>query len=298
MSDIAQVPMTDHDWEEVELLAVELATLAGAEITAALARTLVVNYKGAPGSFRDPVSEIDQKVEVLIRTRLSERFPLHDILGEEITDRPGSGHDVVWAIDPIDGTSNFINGFPLFSGAVGVLHRGEPVVGALWCSTSHTLRPGVYHARRGGTLRFDGQPVIRKQNPAVHRRLGGDPSTSTRGIPWDIRKTGSAAIECAFVAAGLLQVTRFAQPNIWDVAGGIVLAQAAGSDVFVREDGGWQPFTSFAQPAGDASAGKGAVAGSGTGGGTGTVSRVLREWRRSLLIGEPEAVAQGCRIFG
>jgi myo-inositol-1(or 4)-monophosphatase len=167
------------------------------------------------------------------------------------------------------------------------------------------LRPGVYHARRGGTLRFDGQPVIRKQNPAVHRRLGGDPSTSTRGIPWDIRKTGSAAIECAFVAAGLLQVTRFAQPNIWDVAGGIVLAQAAGSDVFVREEGGWQPFTSFAQPTSDASAGRdadadagaGASTGAGTGIGTGTVSRVLREWRRSLLIGEPEAVAQGCRIF-
>jgi len=278
MSDAA--PMSEQDWEEVELLAVELATLAGAEITTALTRTLTISYKGAPGSFRDPVSEVDRKVEVLIRTRLSERFPLHDILGEEMTDRPGKGHDVVWAIDPIDGTSNFINGFPLFCGSVGVLHRGEPVVGALWCSTSHALRPGVYHARRGGPLRFDGQPVLRTPNPAVHRRLGGDPSSSTRGVPWDIRKTGSAAIECAFVAAGLLQVTRFAQPNIWDVAGGIVLARAAGSDVYVRETDGWKPFTSFAQT--DAS---------------GDVGRVLREWRRSLILGEPEAVARGCELF-
>jgi myo-inositol-1(or 4)-monophosphatase len=283
--------MGEHDWEEVELLAVELAALAGAEITAALTRTLAVSYKGSPGSFRDPVSEVDRRVEVLIRTRLSERFPLHDILGEEMTDRPGSGHDVVWAIDPVDGTSNFINGFPLFCGSVGVLYRGEPVVGALWCSTSHTLRPGVYHARRGGTLRFDGQPVERAPNPSIHRRLGGDPSASTRGVPWDIRKTGSAAIECAFVAAGLLQVTRFAQPNIWDVAGGIVLAQAAGRVVVVRERGRWQPFITFAQAAGEMEAGKDDASGGDGGGG------VLREWRRSLILGEADAVARGCELF-
>src|SRR5690606_6283971 len=105
------------------------------------------------------------------------------------------------------------------------------------------LRPGVYHARAGSTLRFDSQPVIRVPNPMVHRRLGGDPSASTRGLPWDIRKTGSAAIECAFVAAGLLQVTRFDQPNIWDVAGGVALVQAAGRQVFVREGKDWKPFT-------------------------------------------------------
>jgi myo-inositol-1(or 4)-monophosphatase len=281
----------EQDWAEVELLAVELATLAGTEITSALTRTLAVSYKGSPGSFRDPVSEVDRKVEVLIRARLSERFPTHDILGEEITDRPGSGSDVVWAIDPIDGTSNFINGFPLFSGSVGVLHRGEPVVGALWCSTSHLLRPGVYHARRGGPLRFDGQPVERSLNPSVHRRLGGDPSASTRGVPWDIRKTGSAATECAFVAAGLLQVARFAQPNIWDIAGGIVLVRAAGREVMVREAGGWKPFTSFAQPD-TAPYDRGSLAA-----GTAPVGQVLREWRRSLLLGEAEAVARGCELF-
>ena len=83
------------------------------------------------------------------------------------------------------------------------------------------------------------------------RSIGGSAATqrlAPRGVPWDIRKTGSAAIECAFVAAGLLQVARFAQPNIWDIAGGIVLARAAGREVMVREAGGWKPFTSFAQP--------------------------------------------------
>jgi len=299
--------MSGPDWEAAELLAVELATLAGAEITTALNRTLTVSYKGAPGTFRDPVSEVDQKVEVLIRARLFERFPSHDILGEEMTDRPGRGNDVVWAIDPIDGTSNFVNGFPLFSGSVGVLYKGVPVVGALWCSTSHTLRPGVYHARLGSTLRFDAQPVIRAPNPMVHRRLGGDPSASTRGIPWDIRKTGSAAIECAFVAAGLLQVTRFEQPNIWDVAGGIVLAQAAGRKVMVREDKVWKPFGGFAQaapaagPADAAAAAGEAPAGDAAGSEPSAIEPpahgVLRDWRRSLILGEEDAVAHACRIF-
>lgn len=271
--------MTEQDWEAAELLAVELATLAGAEITTALSRTLTVSYKGAPGTFRDPVSEIDRKVEVLIRARLSERFPLHDILGEEMDERPGRGHDVVWAIDPIDGTSNFVNGFPLFSASVGVLYRGDPVIGALWCSSSHALRPGVYHARAGTQLRFDAQPVIRVPNPTVHRRLGGDPSASTRGLPWDVRKTGSAAIECAFVAAGLLQVARFDQPNIWDVAGGIALARAAGRDVYVREASRWKPFSGFAQTDRE------------------DVTEVLRGWRRALVLGEPDAVARACQVY-
>ena len=271
--------MTEQDWEEAELLAVELATLAGAEIMTALNRTMTVSYKGAPGTFRDPVSEVDRKVEVLIRARLSERFPSHDILGEEMDERPGRGHDVVWAVDPIDGTSNFVNGFPLFSASVGVLYKGDPLVGALWCSSSHALRPGVYHARAGATLRFDAQPVIRVPNPTVHRRLGGDPSASTRGMPWDIRKTGSAAIECAFVAAGLLQVARFAQPNIWDVAGGIALARAAGRDVFVRDAKRWKPFDGFARTIGN------------------DAHEVLRDWHLPLIIGEPDAVARACEVF-
>jgi myo-inositol-1(or 4)-monophosphatase len=276
---MSEAGLIGEDWEEAELLAVELATLAGAEIMTALSRTLTVSYKGAPGTFRDPVSEIDRKVEILIRARLAQRFPSHDILGEEMPERPGCGHDVVWAIDPIDGTSNFINGFPLFGASLGVLHRGVPVVGALWCSSSHALRPGVYHARSDSTLRFDAQPVIRVANPTVHRRLGGDPSAATAGLPWDIRKTGSAAIECAFVAAGLLQVARFAQPNIWDVAGGIVLARAAGREVMVRDAQRWKRFDGFAQN----EAADHAV--------------VLRDWHRPLILGEPDAVGQACRVF-
>ena len=140
---------------EIESLAVEIANLAGAEIKSALGGIFTVRYKtGATDSklWKDPVSEVDRKVEKLIRERLAEHFPSHDIIGEESKERPRPDSDFIWAVDPIDGTTNFINGFPMFAASIGVLHRCKPIVGAVWCATSHALRAGVYHARIGGKL--------------------------------------------------------------------------------------------------------------------------------------------------
>jgi len=278
-------PIPAEKLVEIEATAVELARLAGAEIETALGRTLTVRYKGGPGggvSLKDPVSEVDHAVEVLIRARLAERFPGHDILGEEIEERPGRDHDVVWAVDPVDGTANFVNGFPLFAASVGVLHRGVPVAGALWCSASHALRPGVYHARLGGPPRFDGEPLQVRRNPAVRRHLAGEPRVPAgEEHPYDVRKTGSAAIECAFVAAGLLRVARFERPNVWDVAGGLALVRAAGGEVRAGGPDGWAPMDRFE-----------AVAGAGG------EAADLRRWRRPLVIGEPEAVEAVCRLHG
>lgn len=263
---------------DLERTAVELARLAAAEITTALGRTLAVRYKGAGAEEtapRDPVSEVDHRVEELVRDRLAERFPGHDIIGEELDEHRGTSRDIVWVIDPIDGTTNFINGFPLFAASIGILHLGRPVVGALWCSTSHALRAGVYHARAGGPLSFDEAPLEVRRNVAVRRRLAGDPvGQEHEAWPWDARKTGSAAIECAFVAAGLLRAARLARPNVWDVAGGIALVQAGGGVVHTRGEGGWRRFESF---------------GSET---------EIRSWRQPLALGDREAVDLIARVTG
>ncbi|WP_243451059.1 inositol monophosphatase [Sphingosinicella sp. CPCC 101087] len=260
----------------MERTAVELARLAGAEIQTTLGKVLAVEYKGetAEGALlRDPVSEVDHNVEMLIRGRLADRFPGHDILGEESEERPGRDSDFVWAIDPIDGTANFVNGFPLFAASIGVLHRHRPVAGAIWCSASHALRAGVYHARAGGRLHFEGERIDHIGNPTVRRWLAGEPElTSGQGLPWDVRKTGSAAIECAFVAAGLLRVARFARPNVWDVAGGLPLVRATGGTVLTQVDGAWEEFDRF----------EAVVDGTGKLGD-------LRHWCRPLIIGDAEA---------
>jgi myo-inositol-1(or 4)-monophosphatase len=264
---------------QIERMAVEVARLAGAEIVNALGGMLAIKYKSdaapkedAELAYRDPVSEVDHRVEVLLRARIAERFPGHDIIGEEINDRPGDRPyaEFVWAVDPIDGTANFINGFPLFAASIGVLYHGQPVVGAVWCSTSHALRSGVYHGRVGAPLQFDEVPTDLKINPSVQRRLAGDPGGGKNfGFLWDTRKTGSAAIECAFVAAGLLRVARFERPNVWDVAGGIALVRAAELDVLSIERGTWTPLDRFSGPDGD-----------------------IRRWRQPLIIGDGQAVAE------
>ena len=266
--------------EEIERIAVELATLAGAEIQAALGSMIAVRYKGESPEktlWRDPVSEIDQRVETLIRSRVAERFPGHDVIGEEMVERPGRAHDCVWIVDPIDGTTNFVNGFPMFAASIGVLRRGRPVVGAVWCSTGHALRPGVYHASAGSKLRFEDNDVTPKLNPAVRRRLAGVPVVTANDKNWETRKTGSAAIECALVAAGMLRVARFDSPNIWDVAGGIVLVKAAGGAVRQQRDGHWKTMQGFVpEPP--------SIGGEAD----------LRFWRHPVIVGAPEAVERMC----
>jgi myo-inositol-1(or 4)-monophosphatase len=190
--------------------------------------------------------------------------------------RPGLGHDFIWAVDPIDGTANFINGFPMFAASIGVLYRGRPVVGAVWCSASHALRAGIYHATLGGKLRFDGSDVTPKVNPVVRRRLAGVPVATAEDDAWETRKTGSAAIECAFVAAGLLQVSRFASPNIWDIAGGLALIHAVGGAVRSQANGHWLPMLGFEAPPGPDG------------------NPDLRYWRRAVVVGTAEAVDQMC----
>ena len=269
--------LSNQEVAEIERTAVELARVAGAEIQTAFGGMLAVKYKDLPGAamaWRDPVSQVDSRVELLIRTRLGEQFGDHDILGEEFDERPGRDHDIVWAIDPVDGTANFVNGFPMFAASIGVLHRGIPIVGALWCATSHALRAGVYHTRRGAPLCFEGEPIDPKPNPPVRRRLGGVPyGGATAQSPWDWRITGSAALECAFVAAGLLQLALFERPNVWDVAGGIALIQAGGGEVWTRGAAGWAPFERFERI--------GCLDGKPTD---------LRNWRQWLIVGERDAV--------
>jgi len=263
---------SDTALRELERTAVELARIAGTEIQAALGGVLAVRYKGAnPEDVtpRDPVSEIDLKVETLIRERVVKQFPDHAVVGEEFDARAVGQPDFVWVVDPIDGTQNFINGFPMFASSIGVLYRGQPVVGALWCATTHALRAGTYHARAGGSLYFDEDKLALKRNPAVRRRLVGLPyGDSDKSLPWENRKTGSAALECAFVAAGLLRAAHFYSPNVWDIGGGLALVLAAGCRIVTKDgDGGWQKFRGF-----------------------GETLPALQKWRQQMVVGEREAV--------
>jgi myo-inositol-1(or 4)-monophosphatase len=278
VSEYAALP--DALLEDIEALAVELARLAGAEITGTLGREITVEYKDLRNQARpaNPVSDVDHAVEALVRQRIGERFPEHGIVGEEVEVHPDPTHDFLWVIDPVDGTTNFVNGFPLFAASVGVLHHGRPIAGAIWCSTGHELRPGVYHARAGGPLMFEGRDVPRgRPSVGVRRRLVAGPGGAAgRASQWDLRVTGSAAIECAFVAAGIFSSTVFWGLHLWDVAAGVVLVRAAGLEVWTRGSNGWMPLERFEAPARVRE----------------QRSPTLRDWRQPLVIGTDEAAAE------
>lgn len=265
--------------QAIEALALELAREGGRQAADGLAREISVDYKTeskedgqAP---RDPVSEIDRAVEAMVRERVGERFPGHDIIGEEVELHPDAVEDFVWVVDPVDGTANFVNNYPLFCVSIGVLYNGAPVAGAIWCASTHALRPGVYHARRGGGLHFEGEPFTPVPTTNVRRKLSAAPGGSPgRAEHWDNRVTGSAAIELAFVAAGIFQSAWFGGLKIWDLAAGVLLIEEAGGHVIHRQPTGFAPFARFEAPTEV----------------TDDREPSLRDWRGLIIVGTEEAV--------
>jgi len=231
----------------LEAAAADLAAIAGEQIRAAYGGDLGVQFKrprsgGAHNS--NPVSRVDREVEALVRERLARDFPEHDIIGEELPPTRGTS-PYTWVIDPVDGTTNFINGLPLFACSIGVLHRGHPVAGAIWSAATHALRPGTYHASAGHSLYFDGQPLAARPT-GPWRGLAAEPGTApTYAALWDTRVLGCATVEFAFVAAGLLRIAYIPHPRIWDVAAGLSLLQAADCGARVRRARGWETMLYF-----------------------------------------------------
>lgn len=268
------------DFAALEAAALDLARIAGNEIVSAMAGVLTVEYKTeskrADAAPTDPVSQIDRAVEARLRERIARDFPGHAVIGEEVDEQPEAGAETIWIVDPVDGTTNFVNRFPLFACSIGVVHRGVPVAAALWTSTGHALTPGVYHAHRGGGLWFEGEPIaVPPEDTGVRRRLSAAPGGAAgRTATWDNRVTGCAAIECAFVAAGIFASAQFWGPRIWDVAAGVLLVKEAGRELLTRDGKEWVPFERFEAPA------------------TVKADRepTLRDWVRPLLMGTPDAV--------
>lgn len=255
----------------IDTTALELARAGGAAILTALRERIEVAYKGDASRFEDPVSSVDCAIERDIRRRVATAFPDHGLIGEESRSEPRPEATIQWVIDPIDGTSNFVHRYPLFACSIGVLHHGRPIAGAVWCSATPDCRSGVFHTA-SGRLSFEGdavKPLVRVSGPV--RPLVGDVGPPRRRIaPYDRRVSGSAAIECVLVATGVLDAARFRRLWLWDVAGGVALAAAAGIPVWVGVGAGWVPFTEFRLPRRSRA----------------RRQPTLRDWHRPLLLGD------------
>ena len=216
-------------------IAIQAATKAGKLMMRYYDRidTITVTTKG----HRDLVTEVDLMVEQEISAHLHKAFPKHGILCEEGTSH--AGDDYQWIIDPIDGTMNFVHGFPQFSVSIALQHKQETVAGLVYDPIRHEM----FTALRGSGARLNNRRI--RVSKAKHLKDGligtGFPIRAPEKLPSylagfnrvieqcsGIRRAGSAAMDLAYVAAGRLDGYWETNLSIWDIAAGVLLVKEAG----------------------------------------------------------------------
>ena len=222
--------------------AVDAAVLAGNHLLSKYKRhhiemygsdTLSVSNRGLT---KEITSSLDNEADQIIIETLSERYPGHNILTEE-TGIIDNGSPYTWIVDPLDGSSNYVNHNPFFAVSVCLARENIPITGVIFAPFIEELAV----ARRGHGCTLNGRPVYVSDTLELERAYivgcpGGDLNNSrfatmsyvlNESIK-DFRKMGSAAIEAYTVASG--RVDAFATLNIspWDIAAGAVCVQEAG----------------------------------------------------------------------
>lgn len=190
-------------------------------------------------SANDFVTEVDHKAEQAIIETIRKAFPDHAILAEESGETAGSNDEYLWIIDPLDGTTNFIHGFPQFAVSIALQVRGRLEHAVIYNPVSEEL----FTASRGGGATLNNRRIRVSGAKSLAGSLLGtgfpfkqpqylDPYLETfRALHPEtagIRRAGSAALDLAFVAAGRLDGFWEIGLNKWDIAAGVLLIQEAG----------------------------------------------------------------------
>jgi myo-inositol-1(or 4)-monophosphatase len=223
-------------------LAAGLARQAGDLLRQAYGQAIEAEHKGEV----DLVTEYDLRAERLLTQALRENYPGDAILAEE-GGRSGSG-DLTWVVDPLDGTTNFAHGVPLFCVSIACLRDHIPLLGIVY----DPLRDELFAATAGGGVTLNTHPIHVSTTASLGRSL------LVTGFPYDIRtnpdnnldhyarfavlslgvrRLGSAALDLAYVACGRFDGFWELRLSPWDFAAGILLVQEAGG-VVTRADGG------------------------------------------------------------
>jgi myo-inositol-1(or 4)-monophosphatase len=195
----------------------------------------------------DLVTEADLEAQAAVTRVILEAFPDHGILGEEGAEHLGKPGAPRWIVDPLDGTTNYVHGYPHFAVSIGCEWDGQVQVGCIFDPTLNEC----YTAARGKGARRNGEPI--RVSPTVELKaalvgasfgplpLADAPEIaqfiSVLGVCRSVRRQGSAALSLAYVACGRLDAYWALENKAWDVAAGIVLVEEAGG-VLTRLDGG------------------------------------------------------------
>ena len=190
----------------------------------------------------DFVTFVDREAEAEILARIRATFPDHAILAEESADTDGASNDSgdwTWIVDPLDGTTNYLHQYPMYTVSIALLHKGEPAAAAVVCSATGE----EWTATRGTGAQKNGEPISVSPLGRIDRALIGTgfPFKLPHILPAylrqfeyiirrvsDIRRGGSAALDLCYLASGYLDGFWELDLRPWDYAAGALIITEAG----------------------------------------------------------------------
>ena len=228
--------------------AIETVVRAGNIQIAKFGTGVRVEKKGAI----DLVTEVDLEIERMFRALVAERFPSHDVMGEEHAfASTGARHR--WVFDPLDGTTNYAHGVPIFCASLALEIDGEAVLGAVYDPNRRelfTAEAGVGAWLNGQPLKTStnatvlesmlvtGFPYHVQDNPDEFLRVFGQVIRRARAV----RRLGSAAIDMCWVAAGRMEGFWEASLQPWDTRAAALIVEEAGGRVTGMDGREWDPY--------------------------------------------------------
>ncbi len=220
-------------------VATEAALAAGVVLQACWGKLESIVEKGRPG---DLVTEADKQAEAAILAILRRHFPDHAILAEESGQFGDRDAEYLWAIDPLDGTTNYAHQYPFSAASIGLLINGVPMVGAIFDPFHRELFRGaigmgatcndksihVSHVDKlAQSLLVTGFAYDRRETPDNNYQEFCYLTHLTQGV----RRAGAASVDLAYVACGRLDGYWERGLSPWDVAAGVAIVEAAGGEV-------------------------------------------------------------------
>jgi len=220
-------------------IAIEAALEAGKFLKSNVGK--VKNIERKQGEETNLVTEIDKASEALIIKKIHSHYPSHAILGEESGDIK-SDSEYRWIIDPLDGTTNFTHGLPIFSVTIGIECKGEIIAGAIYNPNTDEM----FSAEKGKGAFLNGKKISVSSNDVLINSLlvSGFPYNVKENpenviehfinflhVAQGVRRLGSAALDMAYVACGRFDGYWEVFLNPWDKAAGIIIVREAGGVV-------------------------------------------------------------------
>ena len=214
---------------------IQISKIAGEIIREGFGKNFSIEYKT---NLSNLVTEIDKKSEETIIDFVNKEFPTHSVLAEE-TGSHNASSEYLWVVDPLDGTSNFAHGFPIFSVSIGVRKNNETVCGVVY----DVMNDIVYSSEKGSGSFRNGQKLQVSANDDIRK------SMIVTGFPYNVaenpdhvferfiaflktaravRRLGSAAIDFCYVASGVFDGFWEVHLNPWDLCAGKLIVEEAG----------------------------------------------------------------------